>query len=160
MTGGYAQSGPPVRVLVADDHPLFRRGLAALIRDCPDTMLLGEADSGERIVQLARQHAPDVVVMDVSMPGIGGVEATRRIANDQPSCAVLMLTMMDADDSVFAALRAGARGYVLKGAEPTEILRAITAVAAGQAIFGASIAGRVIQYFAAADRSALAPFPN
>jgi DNA-binding NarL/FixJ family response regulator len=155
-------ASPPaaaVRVVVIDDHPLFRQGIGALIRDSSDTELVGEGASGERAVELCAQERPDVVVMDVHMPGLGGVAATRRITQSHPDIAILMLTMMDDDDSVFAAMRAGARGYVLKGADPAEILRAVIAVANGQAIFGASLAHRVNQYFAgAAANPALQPF--
>jgi DNA-binding NarL/FixJ family response regulator len=148
-----------VRVAVVDDHPLFRQGIGALIRDSAETDLVGEGASGEEAVALCAQHQPDVVVMDVHMPGLGGVEATRRIMANHPDTAILMLTMMDEDESVFAAMRAGARGYVLKGAEPAEILRAVIAVANGQAIFGASVAQRLTRYFAgAAATPALRPF--
>jgi DNA-binding NarL/FixJ family response regulator len=133
----------PIRVIIADDHPLFRQGVGALLRDSPETELVGEAASGEEVVGLAAQVVPDVVVMDVSMPGLGGVGATRELLRIQPSVAVLMVTMMDEDESVVAAIRAGARGYVLKGSEPAEILRAVLAVAEGQAIFGAGVAGRL-----------------
>jgi DNA-binding NarL/FixJ family response regulator len=134
---------PPVRVIVADDHPLFRQGVGALLRDSPETELVAEAASGEEAVALAGQLAPDVVVMDVSMPGLGGVGATRELTRLHPAVAVLMVTMMDEDESVVAAIRAGARGFVLKGSEPLEILRAVLAVAEGQAIFGAGVAGRL-----------------
>lgn len=151
--------GPTIQVAVIDDHPLFRQGIGALISDCPDTVLAGVGASGEDAIALCAQRPLDVLVMDVHMPGIGGVEATRRIAHTNPDIAILMLTMMDEDDSVFAAMRAGARGYVLKGAEPNEILRAIIAVAHGQAIFGAAIAQRLNRYFtASAIAPALTPF--
>jgi DNA-binding NarL/FixJ family response regulator len=137
------------RVAVIDDHPLFRQGISALITDCADTILVGQGGSGEDAIALCTAEPIDVVVMDVHMPGIGGVEAVRRITHTNPSIAVLMLTMMDDDESVFAAMRAGAQGYVLKGADPTEILRAIEAVANGQAIFGTAIARRINRYFTA-----------
>jgi DNA-binding NarL/FixJ family response regulator len=148
-----------VRVVVVDDHPLFRQGIGSLIRDSAETELVGEGASGEDAIELCAQHQPDVVVMDVHMPGLGGVEATRRIAQAHPATAILMLTMMDEDDSVFAAMRAGARGYVLKGADPAEILRAVIAVANGQAIFGVSVAQRLSRYFASASATpSLRPF--
>jgi DNA-binding NarL/FixJ family response regulator len=148
-----------VRVVVVDDHPLFRQGIGALMRDSAETDLVGEGASGEDAVALCAQYQPAVVVMDVHMPGLGGVEATRRIMANHPDTAILMLTMMDEDESVFAAMRAGARGYVLKGAEPSEILRAVIAVANGQAIFGVSVAQRLTRYFAgAAAMPALRPF--
>jgi len=149
----------PIRVIVVDDHPLFRRGIGALIRDAAETELVGEAENGEDAVAMATEFRPDVVVMDVHMPGLGGVEATRRIVA-AGSAAVLMLTMMDDDDAVFAAMRAGARGYVLKGADPAEILRSVVAVADGQAIFGASVARRMAGYFMGTGSAAsLSPFP-
>ncbi len=121
--------------------------------------LVGQGASGEDAVALCEAGSVDVVVMDVHMPGIGGVEAVRRIANTSPGIAILMLTMMDDDESVFAAMRAGAQGYVLKGADPAEILRAIAAVADGQAIFGTAIARRINRYFTAtAAAPALTPF--
>ena len=136
-----------IRVLIADDHPVFRFGLRALLSALPDTDVVGEATTGEGAVELASTTQPDVILMDINMPGVNGIEATRRIRERQPHVAVLVLTMLD-DDSVFAAIRAGARGYVLKGAEPAETLRAIRAVADGEAIFSPSIAERVMYYFA------------
>ncbi len=106
----------PIRVLIADDHPLFRDGLTALLTDGQDTELTGAATSGTEAVELARETQPDVVIMDLHMPGLNGVEATRRIVADSPHITVLVLTMFDDDDSIFSALRAGARGYLLKGA--------------------------------------------
>lgn len=158
MTG--IQPAPTlVRVVVVDDHPLFRQGIGSLIRDSAETDLVGEGASGEDAIELCARHRRHVVVMDVHMPGLGGVEATRRIAQDHPDTAILVLTMMDEDDSVFAAMRAGARGYVLKGADPAEILRAVIAVANGQAIFGASVANRLTRYFAGGVATpALRPF--
>ncbi len=107
----------PIRVLIADDHPLFRDGLTALLTDGPDTELTGAATSGTEAVELARETQPDVVIMDLHMPGLNGIEATRRIVADSPHIKVLVLTMFDDDDSIFSALRAGARGYLLKGAD-------------------------------------------
>jgi DNA-binding NarL/FixJ family response regulator len=137
----------PVRVVVADDHPLFRQGIAALLRDAAETQVVGEAADGAEAIALTEQHVPDVVVMDVSMPGLDGVTATRRLLAAHPGVAVLMLTMMDDDGLVFEAIQAGARGYVLKGSQPSEILRAVLAVAEGQAIFGAGVAARLGAYF-------------
>ena len=113
----------PIRVLIADDHPLFRDGLTALLHDGPDTELAGAAATGTEAVDLARETQPDVVVMDLHMPGLNGIEATRRIVADSPHIAVLVLTMFDDDDSIFSALRAGARGYLLKGADQEQIRR-------------------------------------
>jgi DNA-binding NarL/FixJ family response regulator len=130
----------PIRVLVADDHPVYREGLAVLLGSVPGMAVVGTAATGEDVVDLATSVQPDVVVMDVRMPGLDGVEATRRITEHSPHIAVLILTMYEDDDTVFATLRAGARGYLLKGANQKEIVRGITAVADGQAIFGPAIA--------------------
>ena len=145
-----------IRVLVADDHPVFRYGMRALLLAEPDTELVGEAIDGEEAIQLAASLRPDVILMDLNMPGTNGIEATRRIleAGPQEEVGILMLTMFEDDDSVFAAMRAGARGYVLKGADGAETLRAIRAVARGEAIFGPSIARRLTQYFAAPRQEA------
>jgi DNA-binding NarL/FixJ family response regulator len=139
----------PVRVLIADDHPLFRDGLIALLTDGADTELAGTATSGTEAVDLAREVQPDVVVMDLQMPGLNGIEATRRIVADSPHIAVLVLTMFDDDNSIFAALRAGARGYLLKGADREQIRRAIHSAASGEVIFGAGLAERMLGYFTA-----------
>jgi DNA-binding NarL/FixJ family response regulator len=135
-----------IRVLVADDHPTFRRGLGALLASLPEVELAGEAVDGESAIALAGELRPDVVVMDLDMPGIGGVEATRRIVAAHPSMAVLVLTMLDEDESLFAAMRAGARGYVVKGADTDDVLRALESVARGDAVFGPAVAGRVLSY--------------
>lgn len=137
----------PIRILIADDHPVFRFGLRALLNAMPDTEVVGDATTGEAAIALAAETRPDVVLMDITMPGIGGIEAVRRIHATQPEVRVLMVTMLE-DDSVFAALRAGARGYVVKGTEPAEVLRAIRAVADGEAIFSPSIAERMLHFFA------------
>ena len=135
-----------IRVLVVDDHPTFRRGLGALLASLPDVELVGEAADGDAAVERAAALAPDVVVMDLDMPGVGGIEATRRIVAAQPSVAVLVLTMLDEDESVFAAMRAGARGYVVKGADTDDVLRALESVARGDAVFGPAVASRVLSY--------------
>jgi DNA-binding NarL/FixJ family response regulator len=134
------------RVVVADDHPTFRRGLAALLAAVDGVELVGEAEDGEHAVELAATLRPDVVVMDLTMPGLGGVEATRRIVAADPDVAVLVLTMLDEDESVFAAMRAGARGYVVKGADTDDVLRALQSVARGDAVFGPAVASRVLSY--------------
>ena len=139
----------PIRVLIADDHPLFRDGLTALLNDGPDTELTGTATTGTEAVTLAQEIQPDVVVMDLHMPGLNGIEATRRIVADSPHIAVLVLTMFDDDDSIFSALRAGARGYLLKGADREQIRSAIRAAASGEIIFGAHLAARMLGYFTA-----------
>lgn len=135
------------RVLIADDHPLFRDGLKALLNSAAGAELVAEAETGETAVALAAEHEPDVVLMDLKMPGINGIEATRQIMAANPAVNVLMLTMFKDDDSIFAAMRAGARGYVLKGAKRDEMLRAIRAVAGGEAIFSPAIAARMMDFF-------------
>ncbi len=147
------------RVLIADDHPAYRTGLALMLSDVEDIELVGEAASGTVAVELTEQLAPDVVVMDLRMPGLDGIEATRRLRQVAPSAAVIVLTMFEDDDSVFAAMRAGALGYLLKGADRDDIVRAIRSVAAGEAIFGPEIAQRVIEHFASGSGSAKAAFP-
>ncbi len=148
------------RVLVADDHPAFRRGLGLMLQDVDDVELVGEAATGQRAVELAEQLSPDVILMDLRMPDLDGIEATRRITHGSPGSAVVVLTMFDDDDSVFAAMRAGAFGYLLKGADQDEIVRAIRAAAAGEAIFGPEIARRVIAHFATGAGSAPDSFPS
>ena len=149
-------------MLLADDHPVVRRGLAALLGTLEDFEVVGQAEDGETAVREAQLTRPDVVLMDVRMPGMGGVEATRRIRKAVPDVAVLVLTMYDDDATVFTAMQAGAQGYLLKGAEQDEIADAIRAVARGQAIFGPGIATRLLEHFAnppspvAADQ----PFPE
>src|SRR5947207_9195647 len=137
----------PIRLLLADDHPLFRFGMRTLLTSMPDMTVVGEAVTGEEAIQLVETLLPDVVLMDLHMPGVGGIEATARIRAQHPRTAVLIVTMLD-DDSVFAAMRDGARGYLLKGAEPAETLRAIRAVASGEAIFSPGAAKYVMDYFA------------
>jgi DNA-binding NarL/FixJ family response regulator len=136
----------PIRVLIADDHPLFRGGLRSLLESVDDLEVCGEATDGEDAVELARSSSPDVVVMDLNMPGLGGIEATRRIVETTDDVHVLVMTMHEDDEAVFAALRAGAHGYVLKGALQDETLRAIRAVANGEAILGPTIAARLQGY--------------
>jgi DNA-binding NarL/FixJ family response regulator len=135
-------------VLIADDHPVFRDGIRAMLEATPDTLVTGEATTGEEAIDLAGEQEPDLILMDVQMPGINGIEATRRIAEMYPHIRVLMVTMFEDDPSVFMAMRAGARGYVLKDATKEELRRAIEAVGHGEAIFSPSIAGRLIAYFA------------
>ena len=134
----------PLRVLIADDHPLFRGGLRALLAGEPSIELVGEAETGTEAIELTGRHSPDVVLMDLTMPNTDGIEATRRIVAEQPEVAVLVLTMLEDEASLAAALRAGARGYLLKGADGTEAVRAIHAVAAGEVIFGPEVAAPVL----------------
>ena len=135
---------PDITVVVADDHPVVRDGLSALLGSLTGIEVVATAAEGEQAVREALLHRPDVLVMDVAMPGTGGVEATRRVLAALPSTAVLMLTMFDDDASVRAAMLAGARGYVLKGAQQSEIERAIRAVAAGEAILGTGVASQML----------------
>ena len=133
----------PIRVLIADDHPVFRDGLRALVASAPDLELVGEARTGLEAVDLAASGRPSVVLMDLRMPDLSGIEATRRILEADPGAAIVIVTMSEDDDSLFAAMRAGARGYIPKDAVREQILSAIRAAALGEAIFGASIARRV-----------------
>ncbi len=141
-----------MRIVVADDHPVFREGLAAVLSALPGTDVVGQAAEGEEAVQLAVTLRPDVVVMDLHMPGVSGIEATRRIRDRAPGVAVLVLTMLEGDESLVAALRAGARGYVLKGAGRTEIEQALQTVARGGAVFAPGIADRVLEHAGADHR--------
>ncbi len=143
----------PIRVLIADDHPLFRDGLRALLNSIPQTQLVGEAANGEEVLKQAVTLQPDVIVMDIQMPGLNGVDATKLILHDNPDIGIIVLTMFEDDDLVFAALRAGARGYILKGADQTEILRAIGAAVQGEALLGAPIAKRLTRFFSASRSS-------
>jgi DNA-binding NarL/FixJ family response regulator len=152
-------TGASVRVVIADDHPVVRDGLSALLDSVPSLTVAGTASSGREAVRAAVTLHPDVLIMDIQMPDLGGIAATAEIARAAPAVAVLMLTMFDDDDSVFAAMRAGARGYVLKGAQQDEIVRAIHSVAAGEAIFGPGIARRVLG-LAAAPAAPSVPFPD
>ena len=148
-----------IRLLVADDHPAFRRGLQFMLADADDISIEGEAATGAQAVELANQLAPDVILMDLRMPDLDGIEATRRLSRNNPAPAIVVLTMFEDDGSVLAAMRAGARGYLLKGAEQDEIVRAIRAAAAGEAIFGPQIAQRVIDHFTHSARSTTTAFP-
>jgi DNA-binding NarL/FixJ family response regulator len=136
-----------ISILIADDHPLIRKGLRALLLSMPNTELVGEATSGAEVESLAEQLQPDIVLMDLQMPGGGGLTAIRKIVQTSPHIRILVVTMFQDDDSVFAALRAGARGYVLKDMDDEEISRAILAVASGEAIFSPAIAERLISFF-------------
>ena len=136
-----------ISILIADDEPAFRSGLRALLKSEQDLFLVGEAANGNDAVHLAAEAQPDIILMDINMPGINGIEAARRILNTSPHIGILMLTMFEDDDMVFAAMRAGARGYLLKGVLKAEILRAIHTVSAGGVVFGAAIAQRMMKYF-------------
>ena len=146
-------SAETLRVVLADDHPVFRDGLRTLLAPVPDLELVAEATTGLEAVARAVELQPDVVVMDLQMPELGGIEATERIVMQSPHIGVLVLTMFEDDDSVFAAMRAGARGYLLKGAAGGDIVRAIRSVGGGEAIFGPAVARRVIDFFATVSPS-------
>lgn len=146
-------TGSPLKVLIADDHPTFRSGLRLMLEQSGDITVIGEAANGAEAVELASAENPDVVLMDLQMPEPNGIEATRRLTESRPDTRVIVLTMFEDDDSVFAAMRAGARGYLLKGAEGDDILRAVHAVGRGDAVFGPSVATRMIEFFANAPRS-------
>ncbi|MFC7361412.1 response regulator [Nocardioides astragali] len=149
------------RVLVADDHEEFRRGLEALLAAAPAIEVVGTAADGAMAVALALELQPDVVLMDLHMPRVNGIDATAQIVQSSPHIGVLVLTMMEDEESVFAAVRAGARGYLLKGARRGEIVRAVQAVCAGEVIFGPGIADRVMSYFSSArSRPAAGAFPD
>jgi DNA-binding NarL/FixJ family response regulator len=150
----------PVRVVVVDDHPMFRAGLRTMVEDSAALELVGEADGGERAVEVCAAVVPEVVLMDIHMPGTSGIEATRRLVGTGSPSAVLMLTMLEDDTSVFAAMRAGARGYILKGSAPDDIERAVLAVASGEVIFGAALAARMSHFFTAGRQGEPHPFPD
>jgi DNA-binding NarL/FixJ family response regulator len=135
-------------VVIVDDHPVVRRGLRALLESLEDVDVVGEATDGVAALREVQVTQPDVVLMDVQMPVMDGVEATRRLAGSCPDVAVLILTMLDDDSTVFSAIQAGARGYILKGADQDEILRALQSVVAGEVIFGPGVAAQVLRYFA------------
>jgi DNA-binding NarL/FixJ family response regulator len=138
-----------IRILVADDHAVYREGLRAVLGSEPDMEVVGEAATGKEVVERAAELRPHVILMDIQMPGINGIEATRRILDANLGLGVVVLTMFEDDDSVFSAMRAGARGYVLKGADPSEILKVVRAVASGEAHFGPEIARRLVGFFSA-----------
>ncbi len=140
--------GEALRILLVDDHPLVRNGLRALLASVPDMTVVGEASNGEEAITQAAELQPDIILMDLHMPGLNGIEATRRIVQVHPHIGILVLTMLEDDASVFAAMRAGARGYLLKGADQADVLRAIGVAAHGEAIFSPPIARRLMQYFA------------
>ena len=144
----------PLRVLIADDHPLFRDGMRSLLSTQPDIEVAGEATTGEEAIRLADELEPDVVLMDIKMPGTGGIEATRRILDDNPRIRVLVVTMFEDDATIFTAMRAGARGYVLKDDDKDDVLGAIRTVGRGGAVFGPGVAARLAG-FLTADRPAV-----
>lgn len=136
-----------IRLLIADDHTLFREGLRAILGAQSEIEVVGEASNGAQAVQLTASQLPDIILMDIQMPEMNGIAATEKILDANPHIGIIVLTMLEDDDSVFAAMRAGARGYVLKGADKAEMLRAIHAVANGEALFGPAIAQRLVNFF-------------
>ena len=137
-----------IRILIADDHPLFRKGLRALLGSMPEVECVGEATSGDEAIALSSSLQPDLIMMDIQMPGPNGIESTRRIVQTSPHIRVLIVTLFEDNESVFAAMRAGARGYVLKDADEVEMVQAIRAAGGGQAIFSPAIAARLADFFA------------
>jgi len=148
-----------IRILIADDHALFREGVRAVLSAADDCEVAGEAADGLEAVALAEREHPDVVLMDIRMPNLSGVDATARIVGRQPDIGVIALTMLEDDASVFTAMRAGARGYLLKGADKAEVLKTVRAVAAGEALFGPAVAQRIMRFFAGLA-PANQPFPE
>lgn len=148
-----------IRILIADDHPVFRFGLRALLQTQADMVVVGEAESGVEAVAQVQVLQPTIVLMDINMPGINGIEATRQITAVDPHPSVLIITMLD-DNSVFTAMRAGARGYLLKGSQGDETLRAIRAVANGEVIFSPGVAEQMMAFFARGGRETAVPFPE
>jgi len=136
-----------IRVLIVDDHALFREGVYAILKSVPDIEIIGEAGTGKDALTLVSDLIPDVVLMDIQMPDLNGVEATEQILKNHPNMGIIIVTMLEDDDSLFSAMRAGARGYVLKGADKAEMLKSIRAVAGGEALFGSAIATRLLNFF-------------
>lgn len=159
MVDGRKSAGK-IRVLIADDHALFRYGLKTMLRSEEGFEVAGEAATGEEAVERAAELKPDIVLMDIQMPGINGIEATERIVREDPEVGVVVVTMFEEDDSVFAAMRAGARGYVLKGADAEEVLTVLRAVANGEAHFGPEIARRLMGFFSAPQPAPAEAFPE
>lgn len=137
----------PIRIIIADDHTLFREGLTVLLDSVTDIQVIAAVEDGQQVIDAAAKFAPDVILMDLQMPKVNGIEATRQIIESNPRTGVIVVTMFEDDDSVFAAMRAGARGYILKGADQNDVIRAIQAVSRGEALFGPSVATRLMSYF-------------
>jgi DNA-binding NarL/FixJ family response regulator len=137
----------PVRVVIADDHPMFREGLAGALLAVPELEVVGAAPDGEQLIALVDRTEPDVVLTDLAMPGLGGAAATRQILERHPHTQVIVLTMHDDDEAIYGALRAGARGYLLKGADRDEIVRTVLEVAAGGSVFGGGVGQRITTFF-------------
>lgn len=152
----------PITVLIADDHPIYRDGLASLLEPLPDIEVVGRAADGIEAVEQARESRPDVVIMDLQMPRLNGIEATRQVLAELPETGVLVITMGEDESTVFSAITAGARGYLLKGADADELVQAIRTVHGGGVVFGASLAQRIARVFAAGPATAAPPvvFPE
>lgn len=151
----------PIRVVVADDHPMYRYGLTAILEQATDVDVVASVGDGAALLEAVSEHSPDVAVTDLSMPDLDGVTATRRLLEQRPGLGVLVLTMHEDDEHVFAALRAGALGYLVKGADGDEIIRAVHAVAAGDAVYGGSVARRIVAFYSGATESPAArAFPD
>ncbi len=140
-----------IRVLIADDHALFREGVRALLSATPDIEVVGEASDGETAINHVKSTLPDVILMDINMPRLNGIEATQLILTAHPNLGIIIVTMLEDDASVFAAMKAGARGYILKGAHHEDVLQAIRTVAGGQAVFGPAVAARMMTFFQSLD---------
>ena len=149
-----------IKVLIADDHVFYREGVRALLSSSPEITVVGEASSGDEAILRTAELKPDIILMDIKMSGMNGIDATRHIHESNPEIGVLVITMFDDDDSVFAAMRAGARGYLLKDADKDELVRAIVAVERGEAIFSPASARRMIQYFTSSPASRLSDKKN
>ena len=150
---------PAIEIVVVDDHPVVRQGMRAMF-EAAHLKVTGEAADGAEALRVVNETQPDVVVMDLAMPGMSGIDATRRLVASMPHLAVLVVSMSDDDESVFAAVRAGARGYVLKGSDPTDVVRAVQSVARGDAVFGPGLAARVLAFFSSPPPSAAPMFPE
>lgn len=149
-----------IRIMIADDHTLFREGIVALLNSMNGIDVVATVADGNQAVEYAAQLQPDVILMDLQMPGMNGIEATRQIIQASPHIGIIVVTMFEDNDSVFSAMRAGARGYILKGADQNEMLRAIQAVARGEAILGPSIAARLMDFFKPKQQTNLSAFPE
>ena len=145
-----------IRLVIADDHTFYREGVRTILHTVPGIEVIGEAATGAQVIAQALEKQPDVILMDIKMPELNGIEATRQILLRSPHIKILVVTMFEDDDSVFAAMRAGARGYLVKDADQDELVRAIQAVYRDEAIFSPAIAKRMIQYFAALPKTASA----
>lgn len=147
-----------IRILIADDHTIFRKGVSALLKSLPNMDVVGEAADGQAVVQMAKELEPDVILMDIQMPHQNGIDATRMILESHPDIKIIILTMFEDEQSTFSAMRAGAKGYILKGASQAEMIRSIEGVADGQMIFGAGIATQMIAFFG--NRASSTPLPE